>query len=137
MHAALFDFFYPTIMYVYNLININLLFQLSELIHWKSGGSPVDWGLVIFFPFSLFRTIRSPTEVQRKSNDFLLQGDFTGLSPDLDRTGSRIWSSPMESIGSLTDCPLGPSELAGSSESPSEKGGECKVHRRSHIWPWQ
>ena len=43
-----------------------------------------------------------------QSNDFLLQGDFTGLSPDLDQTSSRIWSSPM-------DCPLGPLELAGSS----------------------
>jgi len=59
-----------------------------------------------------------------KSDDFLLQGDFTGLSPDLDWTSSRIWSSPTESVGSLTDCPLGPLELAGSGESPSESIGK-------------
>ena len=59
-----------------------------------------------------------------QSDDFLLQGDFTGLSPDLDRTSSGIWSSPMESVGSLTDCPLGPLELAGSSESPLESVGK-------------
>ena len=59
-----------------------------------------------------------------QSDDFLLQGDFTGLSPDLDQTSSRIWSSPMESIGSLTDCPLGLLELAGSGESLSESVGK-------------
>ena len=62
-----------------------------------------------------------------QSDDFLLQGDFTGLSPDLDQTSSGIWSSPTDSIGSPTDCPLGLSELAGSGESPLEsigKGGE-------------
>ena len=70
-----------------------------------------------------------PSEVQRKSgqsDDFLLQGDFTGLSPDLDQTSSGMWSSPMDSVGSPMDCPLGPSELAGSSESPLEKGGSVK-----------
>ena len=61
-----------------------------------------------------------------QSDDFLLQGDFTGLSPDLDQTSSGIWSSPMESIRSPTDCPLGLLELAGSGESPLEKGGSVK-----------
>lgn len=68
-----------------------------------------------------------------QSNDFLLQGDFTRFSLDLDQTSSRIWSSPTDSVGSLTDCLLGLSELAGSSESPLESirkgGGECKVHQ--------
>ena len=73
--------------------------------------------------FSLFLPLE-PSEVQRKSDDFLLQGDFTGLSPDLDRTGSGIWSSLTESIGSPMDCLLGPSELAGSGESPSESVGK-------------
>ena len=61
-----------------------------------------------------------------QSDDFLLQGDFTRLSPDLDQTSSGMWSSPMDSVGSPTDCPLGPSELAGSGESPLEKGGSVK-----------
>ena len=59
-----------------------------------------------------------------QSDDFLLQGDFTGLSPDLGQTSSGIWSSPTESIGSPTDCPLGPLELAGFGESPSESVGK-------------
>jgi len=51
-----------------------------------------------------------PLEVRRtgqssQSDNFLLQSDFTGLSPDLDWTSSGIWSSPTDSVGSLTDCP--------------------------------
>jgi hypothetical protein len=89
----------------------------------------VDWGLVIFFLFSAFRTIGSPTEVRRtgqsgQSDDFLLQGDFTRLSPDLDRTSSGIWSSPTDSVGSPTDPADSPSELAGSGESPLESVGK-------------
>ena len=89
----------------------------------------MDWGLVLFCLFSAYKTIGSPTEVHwtgqsGQSNDFLLQSDFTGLSPDLDRTSSGLWSSPMDSVGSPTDCPVGPLELAGSSESPLESIGK-------------
>jgi hypothetical protein len=46
------------------------------------------------------------------------------ITGDLDRTSSGIWSSPTDSVGSPTDCLLGPSELAGSGESPSESVGK-------------
>ena len=75
-----------------------------------------------FLPLELSEVCRTGQSGQ--SDDFLLQGDFTGLSPDLDQTSSGIWSSPMESVGSSMDCPLGLLELAGSSESPSESIGK-------------
>ena len=59
-----------------------------------------------------------------QSDVFLLQSDFTGLSPDLDRTSSGIWSSPTDSVGSPTGCPVSPLELAGSGESPLESVGK-------------
>jgi len=122
-------------------MNINLLFQLSELIHWKSGGSPADWGLVIFFPFSPFRTIRSPTEVQRKSVGLASPASptifcFKVTSPDFHRT----WTGQAAEFGQVRQNPLevrqtvrwvcwnwqGPVKVH---RNPSEKGRECKVHQ--------
>jgi len=59
-----------------------------------------------------------------QSDVFLLQSDFTGLSPDLDQTSSRIWPSPTDSVGSLTGCPVSPLELTGSGESLLESVGK-------------
>ena len=86
-------------------------------------------GDLSYFFSSAFRTTGSPMEVRQtlqsgQSDDFLLQGDFTGLSPDLDWTSSGIWSSPIDSVGSPMDCPLSPLELAGSGESPLESVGK-------------
>ena len=58
------------------------------------------------------------------SNHFLLLSGLSGLSLDFAWTSSGIQSCPMDSDGLPTDCPLSPSEMAGSDESPSESIGQ-------------
>ena len=72
----------------------------------------------------------SPVEVQRtqnsgQSNHFLLLSGLSGLSLDFGWTSSGIWSCPTDSDGLPTDCPLSPSEMAGSDESPTESVGQA------------
>src|SRR6266567_1025314 len=97
----------------------------------KSIESPLEVCQTQHLAHSVYFLPLRPMDVQRtgqsgQSDDFLLQGDFTRLSPDLDWTSSGIWSSLTDSVGSPTGCPVGLLELAGSSESPLEfvgKGG--------------
>ena len=72
----------------------------------------------------------SPAEVQwtqnsSQSNHFLLLGGLSGLWLDFGWTGSGIQSCPMDSDGLPMDCPLSPSEMTGSDESPSESVGQA------------
>ncbi|EDR00190.1 uncharacterized protein LACBIDRAFT_334437 [Laccaria bicolor S238N-H82] len=85
--------------------------MVSASVRWKSDGSPADV---------------QRTQNSGQSNHFLLLSSLSGLSLDFAWTCSRIQSCPTDSDGLLTDCPLSPSEMAGSDESPLDKQWECK-----------
>jgi hypothetical protein len=101
----------------------------------------VRWtGDLSFFSSFLPKTIRSPTEVQRKSAGLASPASptlfcFKMTSPDFDRT----WTGQAAEFGQVQRIPLevrrtvcwvrrnwlGPVKVC---RNPSEKGGECKVH---------
>ena len=72
-------------------------------------GSPAEVWQTSHLAHSVYFLLLRPSEVWQtdqsgQSDAFLLQGESIGLGPDWDQTSSRIWSSPIDSIGSLMDC---------------------------------
>ncbi|EDR07405.1 uncharacterized protein LACBIDRAFT_327881 [Laccaria bicolor S238N-H82] len=97
------------------------IMMVSASVHWKSDRSPaeVQW-----------------TQNSGQSNHFLLLSSLSGLSLDFAWTSSGIQSCPTDSDGLPTDCPLGPSEMAGSDESLSESIGQAVGVLSSLLhWP--
>ncbi|EDR06771.1 uncharacterized protein LACBIDRAFT_328502 [Laccaria bicolor S238N-H82] len=76
--------------------------MVSASVRWKSDGSPADV---------------QQTQNSGQSNHFLLLSSLSGLSLDFAWTCSGIQSCPTDSDGLPTDCPLSPSEMAGSDET--------------------
>ena len=75
----------------------------------KSIESPSEVRQTWHLAHSVYFLPLRPSEVRRTSSGLVSPASpmlfcFTGLSPDLDRTSSGIWSSLTESIGSPTDC---------------------------------
>ncbi|KIJ94670.1 hypothetical protein K443DRAFT_27066, partial [Laccaria amethystina LaAM-08-1] len=78
---------------------------VSASVRWKSSGSLTEF---------------QRTQKSGQSNHFLHLSGLSGLPLDFAWTSSGIQSFPTDSDGIPTDCPLGPSEMAGSDESPTE-----------------
>ena len=120
-----------------------LMYLFCLEIHWKSIGSPLEvqqtGDLASITGFCLCPSeIRrksggSPADIQRTQNPAsptiscfrVAWADFHWTLPGLGWTNSGIQPDPMDSDGLPMDCPLGPSEMAGSDESPSESVGKA------------